>query len=256
MSLQNNPFSLEDRVAVVTGGASGIGAGIVDILAQMGATVVIADIDLDAARTAAGNFSDRGFNVIALQVDLSDETSINALCPQVIAAAGNPWILVNNAGLQDRQEFLQATAAEWERMNTVNARAPFLLTREFARAMIAVGEGGRIINIASAALSGSIVYGLVAYTGSKGALLGVSKATAFELAPHNITVNTILPGAVPTPGAIAAKGPAPQGPARRELPLGMCDASDIGAAVAYFASPAARRVSNQVLAVDGGFSVT
>lgn len=256
MSSSGNPFSLEGRVAVVTGGASGIGAGIVQVLAQMGASVVIADIDLEAAQSEAQRFSEQGLKVAAVQVDLSDEASINALCPGVVAAAGNPWILVNNAGLQDRQVFLEATAEEWERMNTVNARAPYLLSREFARAMIATGAGGRIINIASAALSGSIVQGLVAYTGSKGALLGVSKATAFELAPHGITVNTILPGAVPTPGAIAAKGPVPEGPARRSLPLGMCEASDIGAAVAYFASPAARRVTNQVLAVDGGFSIT
>jgi NAD(P)-dependent dehydrogenase (short-subunit alcohol dehydrogenase family) len=92
--------------------------------------------------------------------------------------------------------------------------------------------------------------------GSKGALLGLTRSSAFELAEHKITVNLLLPGGVGTPGAIAAKGPAVEGPARRRPPLGMCEPRDIGAAVYFFASPAARSVTNQTLAVDGGFSVT
>ena len=163
---------------------------------------------------------------------------------------------MNNAGLQDRESFLEGTAEEWDRMHAVNARGPFLLSREVARAMVAAGSGGRIVNVASAALSGSIVKGLVAYTASKGSLTGLSRASAFELAEHGITVNTVLPGGVPTPGAIAAKGPVPEGPARRAVPLGMCDAQDIAGAVLYFASDLANKVTNQTLAVDGGFSVT
>lgn len=253
---ENHPFSIANRVAIVTGGASGIGAGIAEVLALMGASVVIADIDSAAAEAQVTRLTEQGFTATAEHVDLTDEASIQALCSRVEQAPGTPWILVNNAGLQDRELFAEATVAEWDRMNAVNARGPYLLIREVARMMIAAGDGGRIINIASAALSGSLVHGLVAYTGSKGALLGLSKAAAFELAPVGITVNTILPGAVPTPGAIGAAGPAPEGPARRALPLGMCEARDIGAAVAYFASPAAAKVTNQVLAVDGGFSVT
>jgi NAD(P)-dependent dehydrogenase (short-subunit alcohol dehydrogenase family) len=122
--------------------------------------------------------------------------------------------------------------------------------------MVAAGQGGRIVNVASAALIGSIVKGLAAYTSSKGALLGLSRASAFELAEHKITVNTVLPGGVATPGAIAAKGPAVEGPARRAPPLGRCEPRDIATAVYFFATPAARHITNQVVAVDGGFSVT
>jgi NAD(P)-dependent dehydrogenase (short-subunit alcohol dehydrogenase family) len=164
--------------------------------------------------------------------------------------------LVNNAGLQDRQLLLEGTSAEWDRMNVVNARGPFLMTREIARAMAATGRGGRIVNIASTALIGSLIKGLASYAGSKGALLALSRASALELIEYAITVNTLLPGGVATPGAIGAQGPAAEGPGRRRPPLGVCEPRDMGAAVLFFVSPAARFVTNQVLAVDGGWSVT
>ena len=252
----SNPFDLRGKLAVVTGGASGIGVGIVTVLAEAGATVAILDINDEGAQELAQSLNDRGLSASAQFVDLGDEQSIVDACAAIQARHGVPWALVNNAGLQDREVFLEGTAAEWDRMNRINARAPFLLSRELGKAMVEGGAGGRIVNIASAALSGSIIHGLAAYTGSKGAVLGLSKATAFELVEHGITVNTILPGAVATPGSIGAAGPAPDGPARRKLPLGMCMPEDMGAAVLYFVSAAGRKVTNQVLAVDGGFSLT
>ncbi len=249
-------FSLENKVALVTGGAGGIGAGIAAVLAEAGAVVVIADINVENAEREVAKLIAAGHRAAAIAINLADENSIVSGCADVIARHGVPWALVNNAGLQDREAFLESTAEEWDRMNRVNGRGPFLMAREIARAMVAAGQGGRIVNIGSAALRGSVVRGLVPYTASKGALLGFSGAAAFELAEHGITVNTVLPGGVATPGALAAKGPIPEGPARRSLPLGMCQPEDIAAAVLYFASPAARKVTNQVLAVDGGFSVT
>jgi NAD(P)-dependent dehydrogenase (short-subunit alcohol dehydrogenase family) len=249
-------FDLADKVAIVTGGASGIGVGITAVLAEAGATVVIADHNVEAARREAAVLNDAGLHAGFVQVDLADEASIVKACAQVLSEYGTPWVLVNNAGIQDRQLLLEGTAAEWDRMNAVNARGPFLMTREVARAMIKAGGGGRIINVATAGLQGLIIKGLASYLGSKGALLGLTRSSAFELAEHKITVNLLLPGGVGTPGAIAAKGPAVEGPARRRPPLGMCEPRDIGAAVYFFASPAARSVTNQTLAVDGGFSVT
>lgn len=249
-------FNLENKVALVTGGASGIGAGIAAALAEAGALVVIADLNRENAEREVAKLIAAGHRAAAVTINLAEENSIVSGCAEIISRYGAPWVLVNNAGLQDRQLLLDGTAKEWDRMNEVNGRGPFLMVREIARAMVAAGQGGRIINIGSAVLRGSIIRGLVPYAGSKGALLGLSGAAAFELVEHGITVNTVLPGAVPTPGAIGAKGPAPDGPARRSLPLGMCEPQDIAAAVLYFASPAARRVTNQILAVDGGFSVT
>jgi NAD(P)-dependent dehydrogenase (short-subunit alcohol dehydrogenase family) len=251
-----NPFDLDDRVALVTGGAGGIGAGIAAVLAEAGAVVVIADRDQAGARRTAATLTEGGRRADAVHADLADETSIMLACAQVVSRYGAPWVLVNNAGVQDRELLLESTAGEWDRTHAINARGPFLMTREIARAMAAGGLGGRIVNIGSAALVGSLVKGLAAYSASKGALLGLSRASAFELIDHAITVNTVLPGGVATPGAIGAKGPAAEGPARRRPPLGMCEPRDIGAAVLFFASPAARYITNQVLTVDGGWSVT
>jgi NAD(P)-dependent dehydrogenase (short-subunit alcohol dehydrogenase family) len=251
-----NPFDLSGRLAVVTGGASGIGAGIAAVLAESGATVVIVDRDEAGAKRQAAALSSAGYPAASAHIDLTDEFSIVRGCGEILSSHGVPWVLVNNAGLQDRELLLEGTAAHWDLMNAVNARGPFLMTREIARAMVAKRQGGRIVNIATAGLVGSVVRGLAAYVGAKGALLALSRASAFELAEHAITVNTILPGGVATPGAIGAKGPAPEGPARRRPPLGMCEPKDMGAAVLFFASPAARSVTNQVLSVDGGWSLT
>lgn len=257
MTTQHTLFELAGKVAIVTGGASGIGAGIARLLAEAGAMVVIADIDIEGATRQVAALEHEGMQAAAFELDLGDEASIVKVCAEVAKHHGTPWILVNNAGLQDREALLEGTAGQWDRMNRINARGPFLMIREISRAMIEAGDGGRIVNIASAALRGSIVHGLAAYSGSKGALLGLSGASAFELSGHGITVNTVLPGGVPTPGAIAAKGPPPSGPAsQRPPPLGLCEPADIAAAVLFFASPAAQRITNQVLAVDGGFSVT
>jgi NAD(P)-dependent dehydrogenase (short-subunit alcohol dehydrogenase family) len=219
-------FDLTGKVAVVTGGASGIGTGIAAVLAEAGATVVIADRDVAGAEREARALTEAGHEASAVPIDLADEASIVRGCATVVSAQGVP------------------------------ARGPFLMTREIARAMVKAGQGGRIVNVASAALVGSIIKGLAAYTGSKGALLALSRASAFELAEHSITVNTVLPGGVATPGSIGAKGPSAEGPARRPPPLGRCEPRDMGAAVLYFASPAARYVTNQVLTVDGGWSIT
>jgi NAD(P)-dependent dehydrogenase (short-subunit alcohol dehydrogenase family) len=250
-------FNLADKVALVTGGASGIGVGIATMLAEAGATVVIADRSKAAAQALAEKLTEAGHSAGSVGVELADEVSIVRACRDVIARYGAPWILVNNAGIQDRQLLLEGTGEEWDRMNAVNARAPFLLTRELGRAMVQRGQGGRIVNVATAGLRGSVVKGLAAYVGSKGALQALSQISAFELAEHGITVNTVLPGAVATTGAIQAKGPAADGPARRALPLGkICDPADIAAAVYFFATPAARYITNQVVAVDAGFSIT
>ncbi len=249
-------FNLAGRLAIVTGGASGYGVGVCEVLAEAGAIVVIADINVDGAGAMAESLRASGRQAHAIGLDLADEKSIVDAVAEVVERHGAPWLLVNNAGLQDREMLVDLTAAEWDRMHAVNARGPFLMAREAAKVMISQGKGGRIVNVASAWLRGMMVVGGAAYGASKGSLAAFGSGAALELAPHGITVNTVLPGGAATPGAIHAKGPIPEGPGHRRSPFGLCDGRDLGAAVLYFASPAAAKVTNQQLAVDAGFSIS
>jgi NAD(P)-dependent dehydrogenase (short-subunit alcohol dehydrogenase family) len=248
-------MSLEGRVAIVTGGASGIGIGIAAMLAEAGATVVIVDRDEAGAEREAASLQAAGHRAEAIGLDLADEASIVRGCAAITARHPTPWLLVNNAGLQTREKLLEATAAHWDRMFAVNARGAFLITREIARVMVAAGKGGRIVNIASNSARAPAIMGLAAYAASKGALLTFSQTAAFELVAHNITVNTVLPGGVITPGS-SAGGPATGPAASRRPPLGMCEPRDIGVAVLFFATPAARYITNQSIEVDAGYSLT
>lgn len=249
-------FGLAGKVAVVTGAAGGIGLGIATVLAEAGATVVIADRNIEAAEREAAALASTGLAVSAIALDVADERSVIAVCAEIVDRIGAPWLLVNNAALQDRQLLLEASTQEWDRIHSVNVRGSFVMTREAARAMVTAGGGGRIVNIGSNSVRGGIIKGLAAYASSKGAINALSLASAFELAEHGITVNTVLPGAVATPGAINATGPQTAGPATRPTPFGLQDPREIGAAVLFFASAAARPITNQVLAVDGGFSIS
>ena len=166
-------FRLDGKTALVTGGASGIGAGIAEVLAEAGAFVVIMDRDLQGGHRQVDELISAGFNAAFVQVDLADEASIVGACAEVVSMQGTPWILVNNAGPTGTVSLLlDGTAAQWDRMNAVNSRGPFLMIREISRVMVEAGGGGRIINVASAVLRGLIIKGLAAYAGSKGALGG------------------------------------------------------------------------------------
>jgi NAD(P)-dependent dehydrogenase (short-subunit alcohol dehydrogenase family) len=249
-------FSVRGKVALVTGGSAGIGLGIADVLARAGAKVVITGRNFDHAESAAAQLREEGSDVSAVRLDPADEQSVVEACAEVVAKHGAPWILVNNAGKQDGELLLEGTAEHWDETYATNLRGPFLLTREIGRAMVAAGLGGRIVNISSRVAQGRMMAGLSAYAASKAAMVTLSMASATELVDHGITVNTLLPGGVMTPGTMAAtRPPVDPGKMPPRPPLGLSDPSDIGAAVLFFASPAAHKITNQVVALDAGFSV-
>lgn len=246
-------FGLAGKVAIVTGGAMGIGAGIAEALAAAGATVVIVDRDATAAQLRVDALLAANYRAAAVALDISDEQAVVAGIRQIVAEHGAASVLVNNAGLQHRCSLLETDAATWDHTHAINTRGTFLMLRETAKAMIAANIAGRIINIASLGVRHPMVRGLAAYNASKSAVMGLTQNSAFELAPFGITVNAILPGGVITPGAMGAQGPAPEGPGLRPAPLGMCEPRDMAAAVLFFASAPARFITAQALAVDAGF---
>jgi NAD(P)-dependent dehydrogenase (short-subunit alcohol dehydrogenase family) len=199
-------YGFNGEVVMVTGAARGIGEGIAGVLAEAGAMVIVADIRGEMADERANALRSAGHLADSVRLDISDEDPIVSAYAAVVAKHGAPWGLVNNAGILDRQMLLEGTAQEWDRVHAVNSKGVFLLMREAARAMTEAKAGGRMINIASAALIGSLTYGHAVYAASKAALVGLMRAAAFELADHKITVNTIMAGGVATPGAIQSKG--------------------------------------------------
>jgi NAD(P)-dependent dehydrogenase (short-subunit alcohol dehydrogenase family) len=253
-------FSLAGRVAVVTGGASGIGKGVSRLLADAGATVVVADSNLEGAQAVA---SEMGAAHIALQFDLADEPSIVRLFSEIDEALGRVDILVNNAGIYPRYAFEKVTAAEWQRMQSINVWGSFVALREAARLMRRDSKGGRIVNISSIGALRTAVNDQLIYNASKAALDSMTQSAALELARDGILVNSILPGAVrpldPKPKVAGHTSTPPTGPlldAGRILLGRHALAEEIAAPVLMLVSAAGGYITGQSIVIDGGFSVS
>jgi NAD(P)-dependent dehydrogenase (short-subunit alcohol dehydrogenase family) len=248
-------FGLQDQVAVVTGAAEGIGREIAQHLAQAGARVAILDRNVAGAAQAARDLSTAAGRVIAVEMDLADETSIVEAFGETRRELGGLDILVNCAAIQNR-ELITATSADlWDLLQRINSRGVFLCLREAAKIMRAAQCGGRIINISSMGSVHPIMPGLAAYNASKAAVNALTRSAALELSQDRITVNAILPGAVATAGASRAPGPAPSGRVVAGLPpLGrLADPGDIAAAALFFAGAASAAITGQLLIVDAGY---
>jgi len=189
---------LDARVAVVTGAASGIGAGIATAFAREGADIVVADLapEADAAEVLAG-IRDTGRQVLYVRTDVSDEASVRAMADQALAMFGRVDILVNNAGIFTESLLADMPVADWDRVVNTNLRGTFLCTRALIGQMLERGDG-RIINIASQL--GQIGGGSVAhYSASKAGVIGLTKALAREVSHRGVLVNAIAPGPIQTP---------------------------------------------------------
>ena len=259
-SLIQGPLSLAGKTAVVTGAGAGIGQAIAELFARAGAAIVVADIQADAAETVADGIRAAGGRAIAVTADVSQDAQVAAVMDRALSEFGSLDVLVNNAAIFPKRPFLEVEADFWDKLHGINLRGTFLCLREAIKRMKAQGSGGTIVNISSVSSMQAVVYHNATYNASKAGVNSLTKTTALEFATDNIRVNAVLPGGVLTPGAKAAganielKGPI-MGPGR--IPLGkMGDPEDIAMAALFFASPASRLVTGQLLAVDGGFQVS
>ncbi|HLI32594.1 MAG TPA: SDR family NAD(P)-dependent oxidoreductase [Solirubrobacteraceae bacterium] len=246
-------IDLSGRTAIVTGGAMGIGLGIVGRLHEAGASILIADLDLQAAEAVREALVERRpGSAHAVGADVSDPESVERMVSAALERFDSLDILVNNAGIYPMAPLEKLDLSTFRHVIDVNLTGLYLCTKAAAERMIARGRGGRIINVTSIdALHPSMV-GLAPYDASKHGAWGFTKSVALELAPHRIWVNAIAPGGIATPGTGDMGGEALR-EFEAQIPMGhMGDPDDIGRAALYLASELSSYMTGAQIVVDGG----
>lgn len=244
-------LQLDDKIAIVTGGAQGIGRAIAELLAKRGAHVAIADINLEKAQATAQAITDTtGCRTIAVHVDVADSASTQAMVDRTIAEFGRIDLLINNAGTTRDNLIVRISDADWDLVLGINLKGAFNCSKAAVRSMMKQ-RSGRIVNISSVSgLAGQA--GQTNYSSSKAGLIGFTKALAREVGSRGITVNAVAPGFVPTDltSDILAKM---KDEAIKMTPLGrLASVEDIAYAVGFLVSDEASFITGQVLSVDGG----
>ncbi|MBJ7904484.1 SDR family oxidoreductase [Streptomyces sp. DSM 110735] len=248
-------FSLDDRVAVVTGGSSGIGRGIAEALARAGASVVVVARGREALEATVAQLTGLGCRAAWVSADLGTRDGVRAAGDEVVKEFGEPDILVNCAGINLRPPMSELTEEEWDLTLAVNLQAPHLLSRRFAPGMAERGFG-RIIHVSSQqahrAFARSGAYGV-----SKGALESLARSQAEEWSPYGVTCNTLVPGFVMTPlnARLSSDPETVRALAARTFVGRNGLAEDFAGAAVFLASRSSGYVTGQALFVDGGFSV-
>lgn len=239
------------KTALVTGSTRGLGRTIAQRLAERGVRIIVSGRQQRDVDRVVTELSEVGNGAIGFAADLADYRQAHDLSIRALEAVGEIHILVNNAGMSLRGNFWDVTDAEWDEQVNVNLRSPFVIAQHVAKAMIEHGNGGRIVNVSTIGARKAHRDGLV-YDSAKGAVEVMTRNMAFELAPHGISVNCVVPGAIPDkPGTDLSKIDLSRG--LRFLPIGRPGrADDIAAAVLFFCSPEAAFTTGQSLLVDGG----
>jgi 3-oxoacyl-[acyl-carrier protein] reductase len=246
-----NGMNFNGKVALITGGARGIGRAIGERFASSGATVIVADLNIDQAQSTARDLQEKyGHPTIAIQVNVSDYENARQMVEQVIQAFGKIDILVNNAGITRDTLILRMEEKDWDLVIDVNLKGAFNCSKAVVRSMIKQ-RSGRIVNISSVSgLAGQS--GQTNYSASKAGVIGFTKALAREVASRNITVNAVAPGFIPTALTVDLPDDLKES-IIKATPMGrMGNPEEVASAVAFFASDDASYITGQVLSVDGG----
>lgn len=245
-------LTLEGKVALVTGGAGGMGSAIARDLSAMGATVVVADINEEGAVEVAAKLDDGH----AFPVDLSDPASVDGLIQQVLGDIGRVDVLVNNAGWDKVGPFVSGGTENWDRLIAINLRAPIQLTHGFLSGMVEA-QSGRLLYVSSdAARVGST--GEAVYSACKSGIIGFSKTMARESARAGVTSNVVCPGPTDTPllQEVAAGNEKLVASLKRSIPLGrLGQPDDVSGIVAFLVSDRAGYITGQTVSVSGGLTM-
>lgn len=246
--------ALTGRIALVTGGSRGIGRAIALRLARDGADLVLVDRTGTDDGPTVTEIRDMGRRCLHVGASVADPEHVEAMAARVTAEMGVVTILINNAGITRDNLFLRMSAEDWDAVLATNLRGAFLCTKAFARGMLKE-RWGRIINVTSVVgLTGN--KGQANYASAKAGMIGLTKSVAKELAERGITVNAVAPGFIETAMTEALPGGVKQSLLER-IPLrSLGQTEDVAHAVAFLASEEARYITGQVLAVDGGMSMS
>ncbi|WP_431234482.1 SDR family NAD(P)-dependent oxidoreductase [Mycolicibacterium psychrotolerans] len=247
MTITPSDILLTDRVAVVTGGGTGIGRGIAAGLAQFGATVAIWERDADSCAATAAELG-----VLGIVADVRDSGQVDAALARTRDELGPVSILVNNAGGVFASPLLDTSENGWDALYKANLRHVLLCTQRVARQLVDDGCGGSVISVTS--IEGvRAAPGYAAYSAAKAGVINYTRTAAFELAPHGIRVNAIAPDITVTEGLLALSPNGIRPELSQAVPLGrLGDIDEIASAAVFLASNMARYITGQTLHVDGG----
>jgi NAD(P)-dependent dehydrogenase (short-subunit alcohol dehydrogenase family) len=248
-------FDLTGKVALVTGGGTGLGRSICEGYAQFGAAVAVVDIDKSLADETCRAIRDAGGKAVAIRCDVTKIADVKSAVLACAEELGLIDILVNNAGTLKRAPAEEMTDEAWDLIINVNLKGPFLFCREVGKDMIRRGKGGRIINIASIAALVGLETGNVNYSASKGGIIAMTRCLAIEWAKHKILVNAIAPTHMRTPFLERVLKDKPENLQYflNNIPLGrLGEPADIVGPAIFLASDAAALVTGHTLVVDGG----